>query len=67
MKKVKKPKSIMKVPEIIGYKEVEMEHDCPIRGKVKEKIKIKIYATAETRVIQVVGTSSIIEKIEDSE
>lgn len=38
-------------PAILETYETEIEFDCPVRGRVKQKVKVKRYAPVETPTV----------------
>ena len=54
------------VPAVLETYETEIEYTCPVRGKVKQKVKVKRFAPAEapTTVDEPLPTKSIVTKLD---
>lgn len=78
MKSSKKIKKILKVKKVVEkkprkdpriqriYEEI-VEFDCPVRGRVKQKVKIKRFKTLNEQTKQLMASSDDIDKLEDSD
>lgn len=64
--KGKKPlnKSVPSDKDLMEIVEEEIEFNCPIRGRVKQKVKVKRLKTVKVNQLDVVGTSDVAEAID---
>jgi hypothetical protein len=53
-----------KNPGVEDTVEVEIEFDCPVRGKVKQKVKVKKLKTVEVNVGAIVNSSDDIDALD---
>lgn len=62
MKKTKTPPT----PKVVNTYETEIEFDCPVRGKIKQKVKVKRYESMEppAPAEEVLPKKSITEKLD---
>lgn len=45
--------------------ETEIEYTCPVRGKVKQKVKVKRYSSIDTTAVnEILPSNSITEKLD---
>lgn len=67
--KNKKPikKHVFKDPMVEEVVEVEVEFNCPVRGKIKQKVKMKKLKKVKTEDRVFVGAQSIIDDLEKEE
>lgn len=66
-KGAKNKKHVFKDPTIEAVVEVEVEFNCPVRGKVKQMVKVKKLKKGEHQQKVFVGAKSIIDDIEKDE
>lgn len=63
-----KDKKTRKDPRIQEVYEQEVEFNCPIRGKIKQKVKIKRYKAASDGAIKhVLNSSDSIDKLDEQD
>lgn len=62
---MKKPKVSVN-PAVVEEYETEIEYDCPVRGKVKQKVKVKRFESMEppSVVEEILPNKSITEKLD---
>jgi hypothetical protein len=65
--KVEVKKHVFKDPTIEEIVEVEVEFNCPVRGKIKQKVKVKKLKKVVNDQRTFVGAQSIIDDIEKEE
>jgi hypothetical protein len=65
-KKTKAKKEILD-PTIKEIVEREIEIDCPVRGKIKKKVKVKILKPVTIDTKQIIETKDYIDKIDDDD
>lgn len=62
--KKKTNKLVHKDPAVETY-ETEIEYTCPVRGKVKQKVKVKRYSSIDTTAVnEILPSNSITEKLD---
>jgi hypothetical protein len=61
-----KKKEIIKDPNILDIVEREIEINCPVRGKIKKKFKVKIIKPVSVDDKQYIGSNDYVDKIDDS-
>lgn len=66
-KGAKNKKHVFQDPSIEEVVEVEIEFTCPVRGKVKQKVKVKKLKKVSTDQKIFVGAQSIIDDLEKEE
>lgn len=60
-------KHVFKDPMVEEVVEVEVEFNCPVRGKIKQKVKMKKLKKVKTEEKVFVGAQSIIDDLEKEE
>ncbi len=60
-------KHVFKDPMVEEIVEVEVEFNCPVRGKIKQKVKMKKLKKVKTEDYTFVGAKSIIDDLEKEE
>lgn len=60
-------KHVFKDPMVEDVVEVEVEFNCPVRGKIKQKVKMKKLKKVKTEDRVFVGAQSIIDDLEKEE
>lgn len=61
----KSPKTQNKGPAVVDTYEEEIEYTCPVRGKVKQKVKVQRYESAQAKHVDEIRTSnSLSEKLD---
>ena len=65
--KNKKTNHVFQDPQIEEIVEVEVDFICPIRGKIKQKVKMKRLKKVTTEQKVFVGAQSIIDDLEAKE
>ena len=60
-------KHVFKDPMVEEIVEVEVEFNCPVRGKIKQKVKMKKLKKVKTEERVFVGAQSIIDDLEKEE
>lgn len=67
MKKSKKNKKSTRGPAIVETYETEIEYDCPVRGRVKQKVLVKrianVEATEEPEVLEAKSLALKLDKL----
>lgn len=54
-----------KSPAVMNTYETEIEYDCPVRGKVKQKVKVQRYQSVEPDPFEeVLPSKSVTEKLD---
>lgn len=55
-----------KGPAVVETYETEMEFNCPVRGKVKQKVKVRRYQAVEAvpTVPEILPSNSLAEKLD---
>lgn len=66
-KGAKNKKHVFQDPEVEEIVEVEIDFVCPVRGKIKQKVKMKRLKKIKTEQKVFVGAQSIIDDIEAKE
>lgn len=61
----KKKKETIKDPNILDIVEREIEINCPVRGKIKKKFKVKIIKPVNVDDKQYIGSNDYVDKIDD--
>ena len=61
----KKKKETIKDPYVLDIVEREIEINCPVRGKIKKKFKVKIIKPVSVDDKQYIGSSDYVDKIDD--
>lgn len=62
-----KKKHVFQDPTIEEIVEVEMEFNCPVRGKIKQMVKVKRLKKIKSEQKVFVGAQSILDDIESKE
>ena len=67
-KGAKNKKHVFEDPQVEEIVEVEIDFICPVRGKIKQKVKMKrLKKVTSTHDHKFVGASSIIDDLESKE
>ena len=63
---MKKKTKDSKTPVVTETYETEIEYTCPIRGKVKQKVKVKRYNSIELQAVEdvLLPSKSVADKID---
>lgn len=59
-----KPRQSISDRDLIDVVEEQIEFNCPVRGRVTQKVKVKRLKTVKIQHLDVVGTSGAVEAID---